>query len=150
MKKILLGIGVLTWNRKERITDRYGCVYLGDKNSMEDIVSEITCSTDVKALEKYEGKIGNLVAIPIETRESTHIGDLFRGIYPSTPEIGERIELGNGILFSQPNSYIENCQMIGLQPTDDRSNDWLNPEKLYRAHEQTVELYFETKEEIPD
>jgi hypothetical protein len=81
---------------------------------------------------------GSLVAEVIATRKSTHIGDLFRGIFPSTPKLGARIVLGHGALFYNGNQ-------VGLKPDDGRENDWLDPHSLYQAHDQTVRLIF-----VPD
>jgi len=81
-------------------------------------------------------RYGTLIAIVKETRPSGHVGDFFRGLQPSTPKIGERIELGTGTIF------YDDHETIGLRPDDGRDRDWLDPRKLYRLHDQTVELYF--------
>ena len=73
------------------------------------------------------------------TRESNHIGDLFHGFMPKTPEIGEVIELGEGNVFYDIDEFGEN---IGLKPSDNRKTFWLNPKMLYRCHSQTVDVYF--------
>jgi hypothetical protein len=82
------------------------------------------------------GQRGSLVVEVLETRESTHIGDLFRGFFPSTPQVGEVIRLGSGAVFVEPGEI----STIGLLPDDHRTSDWLDPQALYRAHEQTVRL----------
>lgn len=145
MKKILIGTGVLTWNRSERVSNRYGSIYLGVQDSELSTVTHKLTETKIDIIEKLVGKAGKLIAVAIETRQSTHIGDLFRGISPSTPDVGEVIELGDGFLFTEPNPYEENCHMIGVKPLEEREDDWMNPNALYRAHEQTVELYFEPR-----
>jgi hypothetical protein len=121
----LIGVGALNWNRGERITDRYGSVHLTDDGGAA-----------IEFDRALEGKRGKLIAVVTKSRKSDHIGDLFRGIFPSQPDIGEKIELGEGWVF------IEGSE-IGLKPEPMRDTDWLNPEALYRCHQQTVELYFE-------
>ena len=120
---IFLGKGVLTWYPGERKSDRYGAVWLmkNDGNKVE--------------LRSVEG-FGELWALVKETRESHHIGDLFRGFVPTTPEVGEKIKLGKGMIFLEDFA-------VGLTPEDGRGADWLDPKALYRVHDQTVELYFE-------
>jgi hypothetical protein len=137
----LLGTGRLTWNRGERVTDRYGAVYLlasGDSMTEATHIAPITLSPELV------GKRGQLIAEVIETRESTHLGDWFHGFAPSTPDVGEKIVLGVGTLFKE-NEHDDTGQrwiMVGLKPDDGREEFWLNPKKLYRAHEQTVKLWF--------
>ncbi len=91
------------------------------------------------------GLPGRLVAEVQATRQSTHVGDLFRGLRPETPEVGERIVLGEGRLFCQTVDREEGIEAVGCtpEPEDPRDSDWLDPRALYRAHEQTVRLVFE-------
>jgi hypothetical protein len=142
-----LGTGSLSWNGIERRSDRYGTVMLYAKNSF-DVEIAGGAYLHPASIDKCAGKTGRLVCVVKETRQSTHIGDLFRGIFPTTPELNEEIVLGEGELFvmrveDDPTKAIES---IGLKPADGRPNDWLDPTQLYRAHEQTVELYFEALE----
>ncbi|OIM94091.1 hypothetical protein BLN97_12520 [Bradyrhizobium elkanii] len=95
---------------------------------------------DVEAARAFEGRRGDLVAVVKETRESTHIGDLFRGVSPRTPEVGQIIALGSGTLIIEPAP--EGGVMVGLRPDDGRDSDWLRIRALYDAHEQTVDLHF--------
>lgn len=128
-KERLVGIGVLNWNRDERVTDRYGSVklYVSEDNGCEETVP-------INAVK--EGEYGELIVVVKETRKSPHTGDLFREIFPTTPKVGDRFVLGAGkVFFSEHNS-------IGLKPIEDRELDWLDPHKLYQVHFQTVELYF--------
>ena len=129
----LLGIGILSWPRFERIGDRYGSVFLMDE-ALTDYCNP------VGLVRLTEGLEGRLVARVIETRQSRHIGDIGRGVDPSTPDKGERIMLGEGKLFYH--QYRE-WPCVGLEPDDGREHDWLDIHALYRAHEQTVELVFE-------
>ena len=132
--KHLIGIGELNWPKGERVTDRYGCVSL-NKGGGQDSEEEIT---DIKMdVGKFIGKKGTLTAKVISTRDSYHIGDLFRGLVPSKPEVDDGLTLGIGVLF------IGEYNSVGLEPEDGRESDWLDPEVLYQLHCQTVELYFE-------
>lgn len=136
--KTILGYGIFGWMSPERKSDRYGAVALFDGDSKEKklIDSPIVHLDKIK---EVEGKKGSLYVEVLETRQSTHIGDMFRGIYPSTPKKGAKIKLGEGVLFTEVSYGI---QTIGLRPDDGRQSDWLNPKKLYKAHEQTVNLFF--------
>ncbi|MFH0892455.1 MAG: hypothetical protein V1867_06785 [Candidatus Falkowbacteria bacterium] len=124
--KILLGTGILNWDRGERVSDRYGTVKLFAFLGQED-----TCAFNTE----LQGQNGQLVAKVLKTRHSDHIGDLFRGVFPETPEVGEEIVLGRGELFFERDA-------VGLRPDDGRESLWLDIRKLYRAHLQTVELFF--------
>ncbi len=124
-----LGVGVLSWPPDERISDRYGTVKLmnvphGSPVERKPIVLTIVPSTR-----------GKLFAEVVEIRQSNHFGDLFRDIYPATPEVGDRIKLGFGELFYEADN-------VGLKPDDGRETDWLDPNALYRAIDQTVKLLF--------
>lgn len=132
--KLLVGKGQLSWNRGERVSDRYGSVRLYDSHG-----GPVPLETELTRLK------GRLVAKILEARRSTHIGDLFRGLFPSTPDVGEEILLGKGMVF-----YLDDGRAIGLEPEEPRDSDWLNPKALYRAHDQTVELYFEPTSERTD
>jgi hypothetical protein len=132
-----IGTGRLTWPRGERVGDRYGLVgLLLDGDSLSEHADWVRL--DLSAV----GLHGSLQATVLETRQSTHIGDFFRGLYPSTPEVGEVITLGTGWLFCEALDSRPPDLHVGLQPDDGRVSDWLNPEALYRAHEQTVRLDF--------
>jgi len=130
-----LGTGRLTWPRVERVGDRYGVVMLmADGDSMTE-TSHYINPTD-PPIDRH----GSLIAEVVEIRESTHIGDLFRGFFPETPEVGDRIVLGEGTFFTEDTDF--GAVGMGLAPDDDRTTDWLDPKQLYRAHEQTVRLTF--------
>jgi hypothetical protein len=132
----VLGEGILTWPRGERVSDRYGLVML-----MKDGDSWTSPTGYIGLDRSIDGARGTLTAEVLETRQSTHIGDLFRGLFPVTPEVGERITLGTGTVFFDRGDDHED--EIGLRPDDGRDSDWLDPKALYRAHEQTVRLTFE-------
>lgn len=127
-----LGTGVLNWSRQERISDRYGaiCLLTSADPTIDEAISFIGRTSD-------EGKCGKLVAVVKEARKSYHVGDLDRGVYPETPEVGKRIILGEGTLF------FRDGDTVGLRPNDGRLKLWLDIRALYNAHHQTVTLYFE-------
>lgn len=138
--KYVIGKGVLTWGKVERVSDRYGSVFLL-KDGGNSWNSVGTVPLDLKR--DLIGKLGTLKARVLETRQSTHVGDLFRGFRPSTPEPGVTLVLGTGRLFHRGEG--EDNTSVGVLPLDGRQTDWLDPKVLYQAHEQTVELYFETE-----
>lgn len=132
---VLLGEGRLTWNPDERRTDRYGYIKLlpyGDSLTEEPIDS-IALSKD------HNGQKGSLVCKVVETRASSHIGDLFHGVFPRTPKVGDEITLGSGTLDFQNDT-------VGLLPDDGRITMWLSMRALYDCQEQTVALYFVPQE----
>ncbi len=127
--QILVGVGVLTWMRFERVTDRYGSVYL-----MED-------GTEAPAEMFFPKGKGRLVAIVLDARQSGDIGDIFRGLFPKLPNVGDRLILGEGEAFSEKT---EGIKCIGVDPGDGRHSDWLDPRALYNCHESLVQLIWET------
>jgi hypothetical protein len=134
-----LGTGVLTWNRDERISDRYGTVYLIDEGHNSNMLEP--SPSIIKSVDGLVGKRGALLARIIESRKSTHIGDLFRGVGPRKRAVGVVLKLGSGELFAEP--AIDGGLCVGLKPGDGRETDWLDIRALYDAHEQTVELAFD-------
>jgi hypothetical protein len=138
------GHGILTWPARERRTDRYGAVYL-IQDGADSMSFGVTPSlVNELAAVSNDGRQGTLVATVVDARESTHIGDVFRGVFPRTPQIGTRIVLGSGKLFSEPAH--DGGVIIGLQPEDGRKKDWLDIRALYDAHEQLVNLEFYPEE----
>ena len=135
----MIGYGMLTWDPEERQRDRYGSVKLTGQDSKDDESAKPYVNHE--ALEKLQDKRVRLWAKVMETRKSDHIGDLFLGLSPSTPEVGEVIELGVGVLRVETDVW-DNTVFV-LQPEDGRETFWIDPRLLYRLHEQTVELYAE-------
>lgn len=131
MTPILLGTGRLSWPRDERVSDRYGCVMLMQESDDDALLGA--------AVVDLVGTRGRLHATVISTCDSQHIGDIFRGFYPTRPEVGEVIDLGVGAVFTD---RCEQYVTVGLTPDDERDSDWLDPSALYRCHSQTVNLYF--------
>ena len=87
-----LGTGVLDWNREERISDRYGLVKLYSSPRSMNPNEVILAAAKPNAH-------GRLIAIVREVRETDHIGDLFHRVFPTEPELGEKVVLGEGTLF---------------------------------------------------
>jgi len=127
-----LGTGVLNWERDERVTDRYGFVFLDQQDEMDRGIGD-----KVELDLSRANRRGRLIAVVRETRRSRHVGDIFHEIYPQTPEVGEEIVLGEGVLIFDDDGN------VGTIPDDKRPTWWLNVRNLYRAHEQTVTLFFE-------
>ncbi len=131
---MIIAEGILTWHADERRSGRYGSVEMLDEDGK-------FLTLDVGLV---EGEHGRLFAEVVETRRSHHVGDFSREIGPSTPEVGDVIELGAGTLFVE--SPGGSADQVGLRPDDDRDSDWLDPRALYRLHSQTVKLQFEPTE----
>ncbi len=125
-KKTLLGNGYLNWERIERVSDRYGMIFL----CMDE-------DSDAKVLLPQIGGSGRLSALILETRHSAHVGDMFRGIFPGGAVVGKFVVLGDGQLVFEDDYH------VGVIPKDGREIDWLDPKALYKCHEQRVSLYFE-------
>lgn len=141
-----LGTGVLTWDAIERRSDRYGAVWLmpdGYNSSMSE--SEPPSLVRAESVDAFKGRRGHLFAVVVATRKSTHIGDLFHGVFPRIPEVGQVIELGQGDLF-RSNNYVGGTA-VGVRPADGRDTMWMDIRALYDAHEQTVELFFSPAED---
>lgn len=140
--RYLLGTGVVTWQRRERVTDRYGAIFL----------TEIPDGPVVEMPDCYDGQKGSFIACIREARQSQHIGDLFRGLTPPKEPlpVGTEIVLGAGTLFREGLSDIAGIA-VGLRPHwiltrfEKWRHDWLNPVSLYQVHNQTVDLFFESK-----
>jgi hypothetical protein len=132
MTDVILGTGILNWPSVERRSDRYGYVHL-----YTDVIPlDVSTQDDPTyvSLTQTQGK-GQLIARILATRQSQHIGDLFRGFFPSTPTVDEEIILGTGTVDYEGYE-------VGLRPCPHRETDWLDPRQLYRCHEQTVQLLF--------
>lgn len=122
------GTGVLDWDRKERISDRYGLINLFDAPRAP--------RQAVSLRRTHEGENGRLIAVVTETRKPAHVGDLFHKVFPSTPNVNEIVVLGEGTLFFSGEG-------VGLLPDDHRLTLWLDIRSLYRVHNQTVKLFFD-------
>lgn len=143
-----IGSGVFTWDGQERRSDRYGAFVLDHSAYSGERVCEV--ALDMPALRALAGRRVRLVAVVLEARKSGHVGDLTHEIYPSTPEVGERVELGVGELrigrVEWPPNFVPSIELV---PSDGRKVFWIDPRKLYRLHDQTVEIYAEETEDAP-
>jgi hypothetical protein len=131
MKKV--GHGVFGWPASERRSNRYGAIHLSDRPYEKPAVTKV--EIDRPALYALNGLRVRTMCKVVETRTSGHVGDLFLGIYPSTPEVGEEVDLGAGLLTVRP-SYDEWPDFVFL-PKEPRPELWLDPRKLYRLHDFT-------------
>ena len=139
-ERVLIASGVLSWHKRERVSNRYGGFFL-DEVPYNGQTPVCKPAFNKEAIRPFQGKHVKLTAKVIDARKSGHVGDFALGIFPSQPEIGEEIELGIGPL----NVYEEgdfNCFSL-LPSFDNRQELWLDPRKLYRLHDQTIELYAE-------
>jgi len=141
-----IGFGILTWNASERRSGRYGYVYLHSSNYAAD--TNVAAKFNFTSAKEFVGKRVKLTCKVIESRSSGHCGDMFLNIKPSTPEVGEVIELGVGDfdIFHQDLGYAYPYApeyTFGLKPNDNRDKNWFDPRILYRLHDQIVELYIE-------
>jgi hypothetical protein len=141
MKK--LGHGVFTWDGAERRSDRYGAFNLCAEPYDDKVVTEITYD---KALAKeLEDKRVRILVKVVETRKSGHLGDFFLGIRPSTPEVGEEVDLGVGLFHTEPCEWDKKVTSTLLMPGNPPTREafWFDPNKLYRLHDQTVDVFIE-------
>lgn len=90
--RVLLGTGVFGFPQVERRSDRYGTCFV-EKDGTDE------CVLVGKKGRSLEGRSGRLVAEVVEARETGHIGDLHRRIYPRGCAAGETVVLGEGELF---------------------------------------------------
>jgi hypothetical protein len=139
----LVGKGIFTWDKRERVSNRYGSFFLsfesyeGEKTKL-DLDSFGILNLDL--INNLNNKKVKVTCKVIETRKSGHIGDLFLKIFPSIPEINEIIEF-DGILNITIDQEMGLCFI--LKPEDNRRELWIDPRKLYKLHDQTVEVYLE-------
>lgn len=129
-----IGNGELGWITEERRFGRYGTVLL------EPNILRVTAN-------KLEGKRGKLVAVPVKLQEPVHIGDLFLGIVPTKPELGEYLVLGEGTFFIFESLGYTN---VGVRPDNYNQIPWLDCNALYKAVDQVVDLYLINEGELFD
>lgn len=145
MAKKKVACGVFGWGATERQSNRYGSFHCGS----QPFDGSATCIVfhDELALRELRGKQVRITCVVIESRVSAHIGDMFLGITPSRPNVGEEVDLGVGILRLEGSDYDPTLVDLVLKPNDGRSELWYDPRKLYRLHDQTVEVYAEETED---
>jgi hypothetical protein len=138
-----LGHGVFTWSGGERRSDRYGSFNLCSESY--EGVAGAKPTYDTVLADLLEDKRVRLVVKVVSTRKSGHIGDLFHGLHPSTPEIGEEVDLGVGLFHSEPSEFNQEIHSTFLIPGEPPTREvfWFDPRKLYRIHDQTVDVFVE-------
>jgi len=139
LKKI--GYGIFSWSVDERRTNRYGSFHLANESFSGN--DHVTVELNRKALDQFLRKRVRLVCEVVESRASGHIGDMFLGVKPSQPPVGEKVEVGVGLLDIELCEWEKTITEILLRPGDARNELWIDPRKLYRLHDQTVGLYVE-------
>jgi hypothetical protein len=138
-----VGFGVFTWERSERVNNRYGSVYPASVSYSGE--GECENWLDTAQIGRLQGRRVRLVCEVVTTRESGHIGDFFLQVFPSTPEVGDVVEVGVGIL--RLTKHRGGDSQITIEPIDGRADLWLDPHILYRLHDQTVNFYVEEPDE---
>jgi hypothetical protein len=129
-QEIVLGEGILQWFHDERMSDRYGLVYLHTEAG-----APYWLNIGVRA-----GEDGTLIAEVAETRASEHVGDLFHGVFPRQTPVGERRILGSGKLLSVER---EDHHQVGVLPSDGRDEQWMDMRALYDVHSHVVKLIWQ-------
>lgn len=143
--KVLLAKGIFMWDAPERREQRYGWFFAG-RETFDDKVHFPYTFNDKEAESLQHKKVKITVKV-VESRKSGHAGDQFIDMMPSTPTIGEEIALGVGIFNIRRNAWIAGLMDMALVPKDNRGKYWIDPNLLYRLHDQTVEVYGEETEE---
>lgn len=146
MKKVATGI--FTWDAFARQSKQYGHFTVEQKGYSADAVADY-CFFDEGLLYEHEGRRVKFTAVVLEARPSGHCGDMFlfrpgeaEHLKPIEPAVGEVVEIGVGKLSLRRGSGLDNL-MMGLAPADGREHFWLDPEILYRLHDQTVNIFIE-------
>lgn len=155
MARRLIATGVLGWGKYERQSKEYGFIGVEPSGYGEDAKSRITPFFDAELLESLRGKKVRLIAVVREARKSEHCGDMFlylpgttEHIKPTTPEVGQEIEIGVGYLQIKRDDEFIN-PMFGVNCSgyrnkgEDRSKFQMDPERLYKLHDQTVDVFIE-------
>lgn len=130
-----LGQGVFTWPNTERVSDRYGAIGFEKGDGIDFAHTE--------DLDKVVGYHGTLKGRVIETRQSHHIGDFVRGLFPTTPLEGQEFTIGTGTFQREHKHGMKTLVCI---PDDGRLSDWYDPKVLYQLHDQVVLLWIEVTE----
>ena len=95
---------------------------------------------------KHGGR-ARVTAVVVANRESGHVGDMALGIRPSTPEVGQEIDLGIAEVSTENDLNFPEVRGIVMTPDDGRAELWIDPRQLYRLHDQTVDIYVERTDE---
>jgi hypothetical protein len=154
--RVVLAEGVLNWAASERVSDRYGYVYVqtgGDfiEDAEDELVFMMTGNPRVVTAEfdrTLAGSKGRLLAEVVEVRPHFHIGDLFHGVGPSVPAAGEVVPLSRkgSLTFGEKGGFNApggKVFTVGVRPPSGRERLWLELRGLYRVHNQRVRLLWE-------
>jgi hypothetical protein len=126
-RDVILGEGVLNWQREERICNRYGAVHLETRAGSDTFAA----FRNIPA-----GQPGVLVARILENGEP---GFMAVGRELPLPEPGTVVMLGMGVLFRESPDGIPS---VGVEPQDGRRENWMDPDTLAVVHQQVVRLEF--------
>jgi hypothetical protein len=126
-----LGEGILTWMPEERVLGRFGSVSLLIDEHQYAVFHKLPLGAQAR-----------LSATVLKVRHTILPPDPSRGLQPSTPHVGERIELGTGLVFAPDLSGQTALVAVGIAPPPSqwRIHRWLSPTALYRAHNHLVRL----------
>lgn len=126
-----LGEGILTWMPAERELGRWGSVSLRIDGNEFAVFRDLPVGMQVR-----------LSATVLQVRHVVLPPDPTRGLQASTPHVGERIELGSGLLFAPDLAGLNAPIAVGIAPPPGqwRAHQWLSPTALYRAHNHRVRL----------
>ncbi|MFA6661434.1 MAG: hypothetical protein WCS56_00205 [Bacilli bacterium] len=139
IKRVQIAHGILTWDGIERRSQRYGTFILDNTDYYSNV--HVLNFVNKAHLQTLVGKQVRLTAKVLKSRDSGHVGDQFLHIFPSKPKAKEEVEIGVGHLFIEKG--FGGNTAIGLIPSDGRETLWLNPIKLYRLHDQTIDIFIE-------
>lgn len=148
MSRQLLATGILGWSKHARQSKEYGHVCVDPEGYSTGVRAGVPVLFDTDLLNSLRGHRVRIVAVVIEARQSEHCGDMFvfdpdTGVHvkPSKPEVGEEVELGVGRFQVKHDPGFVN-PLFGVNTNDD-SMFQMDPERLYRLHDQTVHVYVE-------
>lgn len=137
-------IGQFNWNGLERRSDRYGGIMLlGAHDDWDSPAPRVS----LDPLLCFIGQRVKITARVLETRNSYHVGDLSRGIYPTKPDIGWVVELGIGTVRDIEDVGGHDHLLFQRDGRPDNGPDWMDPAVLYKLHCQTVELTIQETDE---
>jgi hypothetical protein len=139
-----VGYGIFGWEGNERRSNRYGAFLIGE--TPYDANERVAAHLDLEALRALVGKRVHIRCVVTKARDSGHAGDMFLKLKPSTPNAGEIVDLGVGVLRLEDPGFGW-LPAVTLVPEDNRESLWFDPRKLYRLHDQTVDVFVEETSE---
>lgn len=141
-QRILIGTGILGWDGFERRSGRYGSIVLDNEGFEGNGKGTIKAVIEVDPAMQLSDKRARVTVEVVEPRDSAHAGDGFLKLKPTRPDKGETVDLGVGI-FSLERAGFALGWAFQLRPGDNRPEQWMDPRKLFRLHDQTVKVYVE-------